>query len=212
MCEEWQSYSYGTLPPSSGRRCPEGAEVGFRSGMKKRGETFPRFVIPSAAEGSFSLAVRRRVFDSRERETPYRGRTDAVLPLKGLAKGSWEKGTKKISRLRSKWQCEKTAFSLLPPQRDAPKAMCEEWQPYSGDILPPSSGRRCPEGAEVSSQWNEKKWEKTFPRFVIPSAVEGSFSFPVSVFLRNAVCMKHRDPQLFGERCFPLSAPLTAFA
>ena len=63
---------------------------------------FPRFVIPSAAEGSFSLAVRRRVFDSRERETPYRGRTDAVLPLKGLAKGSWEKGTKKISRIRSK--------------------------------------------------------------------------------------------------------------
>ena len=23
------------LPPSFGRRCPEGAEVGFRSGMKK---------------------------------------------------------------------------------------------------------------------------------------------------------------------------------
>ena len=24
-----------TLPPSSGRRCPEGAEVGFRCGLKK---------------------------------------------------------------------------------------------------------------------------------------------------------------------------------
>ena len=65
-------------------------------------EAFPRFVIPSAAEGSFSLAVKRRVFDSRERETPYHGRAEAVLPLKGLAKGSWEKGTKKISRIRSK--------------------------------------------------------------------------------------------------------------
>ena len=213
MCEEWQPYSYGILPPSSGRRCPEGAEVGFRYRLKRNVRyAFPRFVIPSAAEGSFSLAVRRRVFDSRERETPYRGRAEAVLPLKGLAKGSWEKGTKKIFRLRSKWQCEKTAFSLLPPQRDAPKAMCKEWQPYSCSILPPSLGRRCPEGAEVGSQRNEKKWEEVFPRFVIPSAAEGSFSFPVSVFLRNAVCMKHRDPQLFGERCFPLSAPLTAFA
>ena len=59
---------------------------------------FPRFVIPSAVEGSFSLAVRRRVFDSRERETPYRGRTEAVLPLKGLAKEEAKGVTKKISR------------------------------------------------------------------------------------------------------------------
>ena len=102
MCEEWQSYSYGILPPSLGRRCSEGAEVGSQRNEKKWEETFPRFVIPSVAEGSFSLAVRRRVFDSRERETPYHGRAEAVLPLKGLAKGSWEKGTKKISRFRSK--------------------------------------------------------------------------------------------------------------
>ena len=153
MCEEWQPYSCGILPPSSGRRCPEGAEVGSQWNEKQWEEVFPRFVIPSAAEGSFSLAVRRRVFDSRERETPYRGRAETVLPLKGLAKGSWEKGTEKISRLRSKWQCEKTAFSLLPPQRDAPKAMREEWQSYSCGILPPSSGRRCPEGAEVGSRY-----------------------------------------------------------
>ena len=102
MCEEWQPYSCGILPPSSGRRCPEGAEVGSQRNETKWEEGFPRFVIPSAAEGSFSLAVRRRVFDSRERETPYRGRAEAVLPPKGLAKGSWEKGTKKISRFRSK--------------------------------------------------------------------------------------------------------------
>ena len=34
-----------------------------------------RIVIGSGAEGSFSLAVRRSVFDSEERETPYRGKT-----------------------------------------------------------------------------------------------------------------------------------------
>ena len=87
----------GILPPSSGRRCPEGAEVGLRYRLKKNVRyAFPRFVIPSAAEGSFSLAVRRRVFDSRERETPYRGRTEAVLPLKGLAKGRGKRGRKRF--------------------------------------------------------------------------------------------------------------------
>ena len=33
-----------------------------------------RIVIPSEVEGSFSLAVRRSVFDSEERETPCRGK------------------------------------------------------------------------------------------------------------------------------------------
>ena len=90
-------------PPFSGRRGLKGVEVGSRYRLKKNVRyPFPRFVIPSAVEGSFSLAVRRRVFDSRERETPYHGRAEAVLPLKGLAKGSWEKGTKKISRISSK--------------------------------------------------------------------------------------------------------------
>ena len=57
-----------------------------------------RNVIPSEVEGSFSLAVRGRVFDSEKRETPYREKVGAVLPINGLAKESWKKGTKKISR------------------------------------------------------------------------------------------------------------------
>ena len=40
---------------------------------------------------SFSLAVRGSMFGSEKRETPYRGKTVAVLPIKGLAKGE-EKG------------------------------------------------------------------------------------------------------------------------
>ena len=48
-------------------------------------------------------------------------------------------------------------------------------------------------------------------RFVIPSAAEGSFSFPVSVFLRNAVCMRRRTPKSHEARCFPFTASLTAF-
>ena len=57
-----------------------------------------RIVIPSGVEGSFSLAVRGRVSDSEKRETPYREKVGAVLPINGLAKESWKKGRKKISR------------------------------------------------------------------------------------------------------------------
>ena len=61
-----------------------------------------RIVIPSEAEGSFSLAVRRRVSDSREWETPYRRKGGTALPVNGIAKESWEKGDEKDFSLRSK--------------------------------------------------------------------------------------------------------------
>ena len=38
------------------------------------GKHVSRIVIPSEVEGSFSLAVRRRVSDGEKRETPYRGK------------------------------------------------------------------------------------------------------------------------------------------
>ena len=75
--------------------------------------------------------------------------------------------------------------------------------------LPPSFGRRGPEEAEARSRYRLKKNVRyAFPRFVIPSAAEGSFSFPLSVFLRKAVCMKHRVPTSQRVRCLPLSAVL----
>ena len=61
-------------------------------------ERYSRNVIPSEVEGSFSLAVRGRVSDSEKWETPYREKVGTVLPINGLAKESWKKGTKKISR------------------------------------------------------------------------------------------------------------------
>ena len=78
--------------------------------------------------------------------------------------------------------------------------------------LPPSFGRRGPEEAEAHSRYRLKKNVRyAFPRFVIPSPAEGSFSFPVSVFLRNAFCMKHRVPTSQRVRCFPLSVILASF-
>ena len=46
-----------------------------------------RIVIPSEAEGSFSLAARGRVFGSEKRETPYRGKTVGGASYKGLGEG-----------------------------------------------------------------------------------------------------------------------------
>ena len=60
-----------------------------------------RIVIPSGVEGSFSLAVRRSVFDSEERETPYRRKVDGVS-RKWLSEGVMEKGDEKDFSLRSK--------------------------------------------------------------------------------------------------------------
>ena len=88
---------------------------------KKWEEVFLRFVIPSAVEGSFSLAVRRRVFDSRERETPYHGRAEAVLPLKGLAKGRGKRGRKRFLAFARNDDAGKPAFPLLPLEGGAPK-------------------------------------------------------------------------------------------
>ena len=56
-----------------------------------------RIVIPSRAEESFSLMVRRSVPDVEKQETPYRGKADGVSH-KRLSEGEGKKGTKKISR------------------------------------------------------------------------------------------------------------------
>ena len=57
-----------------------------------------RIVIPSEAEGSFSLAVRGSASDSEKRETPYRGKTVGGASYKRLSEGGGKGGTKKISR------------------------------------------------------------------------------------------------------------------
>ena len=46
-----------------------------------------RIVIPSEAEGSFSLAARGRVFGGEKRETLYRGKTVGGASYKRLGEG-----------------------------------------------------------------------------------------------------------------------------
>ena len=50
-----------------------------------------RIVIPSEAEGSFSLAARGRMFGSEKRETPYRGKTVGGASYKRLSEGGGER-------------------------------------------------------------------------------------------------------------------------
>ena len=102
--------------------------------------------------------------------------------------------------LRSKWRL--TGFSrrftpknpvrLHNPFGELPRWGAKNVLPLNLMAFPPRG--RCPEGAKVGSRCGLKKNVRCAPRFVIPSAAEGSFSFPISVFLRNALCMKHRDP------------------
>ena len=61
-----------------------------------------RIVIPSGAEGSFSLAVRGCASDSGKRETPYRGKTVGGASYKRLSEGGGKGGDEKDFSLRSK--------------------------------------------------------------------------------------------------------------
>ena len=87
--------------------------------------------------------------------------------------------------------------------------MCKKWQPYSSRS-PSFLRKEVPQrGGGWLPLWTQKECEIRLSRFVIPSAAEGSFSSPVSVFLRKAVCMRRRTPKSH-EACFPFPALLTA--
>ena len=55
-----------------------------------------RIVIPSEAEGSFSLAARGRVFGSEKWETPYRRKGGDGASPKRLSEGGGKRGRKRF--------------------------------------------------------------------------------------------------------------------
>ena len=60
------------LPPSYGRRCPEGAKVGSRSGIKRNGEgAFSHIAFPSTAEGTLLQSASSPALLILLHETPY---------------------------------------------------------------------------------------------------------------------------------------------
>ena len=112
--EKRETPSHGKADGVSCRRLSEG---GGKKGTKKIsrcarndsvGDGYPvhhtknvwekrvsRIVIGSRAEGSFSLAVRRRASDGEKRETPYRGKVDGVSH-KRLSEGGGKRGRKRF--------------------------------------------------------------------------------------------------------------------
>ena len=94
--------------------------------------------------------------------------------------------------------------SLLDRERKRFLAFARNDECVRSGILPPSLGRRWPEGAEVGSRSGMKVVRGgALSRIVIPSAAEGSFSFAVFSFLRGTVCMKHRFWGGAGSTVFP---------
>ncbi len=137
-----------------------------------------RIVIGSGAEGSFSLAVRRRASDSRKRETPPRGKAGAVLPVNGLAKKSGKKGTKKIS-LCARNDSVGDGYPVHHTKN--------VWGKHVSRIVIGSGAegsfslavrRRVFDGEKWETPYHGK-WKRRVSRIVIPSEVEGSFSLAV---------------------------------
>ena len=137
-----------------------------------------RIVIGSRAEGSFSLAVRRRASDGEKRKTPCRGKAVAVLPVNGLAKKSGKKGTKKISRCAR----NDSVGDGYPVHHTK-----NVWGKHVSRIVIGSGvegsfslavRRRASDGEKWETPYRGK-WKRRVSRIVIGSGAEGSFSLAV---------------------------------
>ncbi len=119
-------------------------------------------VIPSEAEGSFSLAVKGSMPDSEKWETPYRRKGGDGASRKRLSEGGGKKGTKKISRYarndsvgngypvhHAKQECVGNAFfSYRHPERSrgiffVSGKRASVWQRETGNAVSRKDGRRC---------------------------------------------------------------------
>ena len=195
MCKKWQPYSLRS-PSFLRKEVPRRGGGWLPQRMEKECEMYlSRFVIPSAAEGSFSfpLSVFLRKAACMKHRTP-KSHGVRCFPFPASLTAFPDR--------------ERKRFLAFARNDDAGKRLCYR----KGGILPPSSGRRCPEGAEVGFRCGiEKQCEMCHPVSSSRAQPRDLFRFPVSVFLHKAVCMKHRTPKSH-EACFPFPALLTAFA
>ena len=174
-----ESWKKGTKKIS---RCARNDSVGdgypvhhTKNLWKKHGS---RIVIGSGAEGSFSLMVRRSVFDSEERETPYRGKwkrrvSRIVIP-------SEVEGSFSLAVRRSVFDSEKreTPHRRKGGNGVSHKGLSEEVRKKGMKKI-----SRCARNDSVGDGYpvhhTKNVWEKHVSRIVIPSEVEGSFSLAV---------------------------------
>ena len=139
-----------------------------------------RFVIPSAAEGSFSFAVFFFLC--------------TYICMKHRASKSLE--------VRC-FPCP--LFSHRLPDRKRKRFLASARNDDAGRRHTPSfPWKEVPRrGGGWLPKRDEKNGKQPCSRFVIPSAAEGSFSFAVFFFLCTYICMKHRASKSLEVRCFP---------
>ena len=176
-----------SFPPSYGRRCPEGAEVGWGKRyprhkafpawgrLRYENAVFPILSFRAKARNLFRLRSGKGCEDSGEREAPCFqriGRT--VFHADSITK---ENGNGKRKRSLGCARDDETRMPLFSTQRfprwgrqrgggfaaekGSQPRLAALGSPFQGKglawTLPPSYGRRCPEGAEVG-------WGKRYPR------------------------------------------------
>ena len=184
----------GTLPPSLGRRCPEGAEARSLSGMKRNvRQSFhvsashvaesamfpvirhPRLFCLTANEKDFSLSLEMTL---REGGTlpPFLGRR-CPEGAEARSLSGMKRNVRQSFRVSASHVAESAMFPVIPlltavldrerkrflafARNDDGRKAAHSLRPVEGGLadildfdftLPPSSGRRCPEGAEVGSR------------------------------------------------------------
>ena len=165
-----------TLPPSYGRRCPEGAEVGW-------GKHYPRWTKPSprgeGCETRMPLSPychferKREIFFVRGQAKDVRiaasgkhrapseseGRCFMQTALRKKTETGNEKDPSAALGMTKRGNASFHSFSTCCGSQPRLAAL---GSPFQGKglawTLPPSYGRRCPEGAEVG-------WGKRYPRY-----------------------------------------------
>ena len=139
---------------------------------------FSRIVIGSGAEGSFSLAVRRRASDGEKRETPYRGKWEkhvSRIVIPSEVEGSFSLAVRRsvFDSEERETPCRGKAGAVLPVNGLAKKSGKKGTKKIS----------RCARNDSVGDGYpvhhTKNVWETRSSRIVIGSGVEGSFSLAV---------------------------------
>ena len=133
-----------------------------------------RIVIGSGAEGSFSLAVRRRASNGEKRETPYHGkwkRRVSLIVIPSEVEGSFSLAVRRRASDGEKWET---------PYRGKADGVSRKRLGEGGGKRGTEKISRYARNDSVGDGYpvhhTKNVWEKRVSRIVIPSEVEGSFS------------------------------------
>ena len=141
------------------------------------GKHVSRIVIGSGAEGSFSLAVRRSVFDGEKQETPYRGKWKRRVSR--IVIGSEVEGSFSLAVRRSVFDSEERETPCRGKVGGASRKRLSEGGGKRGTKKISRCARNDSVGDGYPVHHTKNVWETRSSRIVIGSGVEGAFSLAV---------------------------------